>query len=176
MKTDYKNTFIYGLTEKGTKEIKYVGKSNNPKRRMQQHVCDSASRKTPKDYWIQSVLKKGCEIDLIIIEEVEYNSWEEKEKYWINFYKNKIKNCSEGGHGGRPIKYAISYDETKRWVKENIPKINSQTKWFKNIKNLPNFISPYPKDTYLHRGWISWGDFLGTNRVSDNEKAKLYRL
>lgn len=174
MKTDYKNTFIYGLTEKGTKEIKYVGKSNNPKRRMQQHVCDSANRKTPKDYWIQSVLKKGCQIDLIILEEVEYDSWEEKEKYWINFYKNKIKNCSEGGYGGRPIKYEISYDETKKWIKENIPKINSQTKWFKNIKNLPNFISPYPRDTYIHRGWISWGDFFGTNRIGDNEKAKSY--
>jgi predicted GIY-YIG superfamily endonuclease len=58
MKTDYKNTFIYGLIENGTEEIKYIGKSNNPKRRVQQHVCDSVNRKTPKDYWIQLVIKK----------------------------------------------------------------------------------------------------------------------
>lgn len=174
METDYKNTFIYGLIEKGTKDIRYIGKSNNPKRRMQQHVCDSVNRKTPKDYWIQSVLKKGGKIDLIILEEVKYSSWVEKEKYWINLYKSQLKNCAEGGYGGRPINYNLSYDDVKKWVNENIPKINSQIKWFENINNLPDFISPYPRDTYINRGWVSWGDFLGTNRVSDNEKSKSY--
>lgn len=174
METDYKNTFIYGLIEKGTKDIKYVGKSNHPKRRMQQHVCDSSNRKTPKDYWIQSVLKKGGKIDLIILEEVEYSAWVERERYWINLYKDQIKNCAEGGYGGRPINYTLSYNDVKKWVNENIPKINSQTEWFKNINNLPDFISPYPRDTYINRGWVSWGDFLGTNRVSDNEKSNSY--
>lgn len=174
METDYKNTFIYGLIERGNQNIKYVGKSNNPKRRMQQHICDSLKRKTPKDYWIQSIIKKGGKIDLIILEEIDYRLWPEREVYWINVYKKQIKNCSEGGCGGRPIKYLASYENVKKWIKENIPEINSQIKWFKNIKNLPEFISPYPSDTYAHRGWISWGDFLGTNKICDNLKSKLF--
>ena len=174
MATDYKNTFIYALIESGSDVIKYVGKSNHPKRRVQQHICDSINRKTPKDYWIQSVLKKSKKIDFIILEEVKYEHWPEREVYWIELYKEQIKNCCEGGSGGRPIKYNMPYKKAKKWVNDNLKEIDSQTKWYKIINELPDFISPYPSDTYSHRGWVSWGDWLGTERVSDNELSKNY--
>jgi hypothetical protein len=174
MATDYKKTFIYGLFENDYNEIKYIGKSNNPKRRLRQHICDSPKRKTPKDFWIQSVLKNGNKINMIILEEVEYNKWGERENFWINLHRENLKNCSEGGFGGSPIKFKISYKDAKKWIKKNLKNIDSQTKWFKNIKNLPSSISPYPADTYAHRGWVSWGDFLGTNTISSNEQAKNY--
>lgn len=174
METGYKNTFIYALIEEGCDIIKYIGKSNHPKRRVQQHICDSINRKTPKDYWIQSVLNRSKKIDFIILEEVKYKHWPEREVYWIDKYKEQIKNCCEGGRGGRPVKYSMSYEDAKKWIKDNFNEINSQTNWFKNINNLPSFISPYPADTYAHRGWVSWGDWLNTNKISDKELSKKY--
>ena len=38
------------------------------------------------------------------------------------------------------------------------------------MKCLPTNIPQYPADTYKYRGWISWGDFLGTNRIADQHK------
>jgi len=53
--------------------------------------------------------------------------------------------------------------------------------YFKN--NKPNDISLSPHNTYKNKGWKSWGDWLGTNRVADGkqewisyEKARAYAI
>ena len=52
-------TYIYILQDPITQEVRYVGKSNNPKRRYTSHLCDKPKVKYYSYYWIQSLLKKG---------------------------------------------------------------------------------------------------------------------
>lgn len=164
-------TFIYALKEING-EIRYVGKSDDPKRRFRQHKSNARKEKSHKVSWIQHCINNNIEIELIILEEVLYNNWQEREIYWIEQFQN-LTNHDKGGRGGKPIKYMLTYNECKNWIKNNIPHINSQSKWIENMNNLPDFISKYPIDTYKFRGWISWGDFLNTNRIADQYRNYL---
>ena len=86
-----KTTFIYALMHPITKEIRYIGKANNPKVRLRVHISDGRLFKenTKKSAWICSLLQKELEPELIIIEEVLDSEWKEKECYYIKKYKEE---------------------------------------------------------------------------------------
>jgi hypothetical protein len=95
-----KTTYIYGLTD-GDK-IRYIGKSDNPKTRKIRHITESKNDKTNtyKNNWIKKMINEGKDIGLKIIEEVNYDEWEDKEKYWIKFYGlDNLTNTTSGGLG-----------------------------------------------------------------------------
>ena len=165
-----KQTFIYGLCEENN-IIRYIGKSNNPNKRLKEHIRFSHLKKTYKDYWIQSVINKNKLVKLIILEKVNLKDWQVKEIFWINKYKNnKLTNHSKGGIGGRTVVYTKSYDKIKKWINNNIPHIKSKPQWnryvLKNI--LPEFIPKNPMQSYKNRGWVSWGDFLNSKNKNPN--------
>ena len=72
----------------------------------------------------------------------------------------------------RVAKYNFrSYNEAKAFV--HSLKLNNQKAWFEYCLtgNKPNDIPSNGYNVYLNNGWKSWGDWLGTGRVSDNEKV-----
>lgn len=171
-----KTTYIYGLHEKSNDKIRYVGKSDNPKRRLKEHIQSSKLKKTHKDSWINSVLKKNSEITLVVLETVKQNNWKEKEVFWIErFEKNNLTNHDKGGSGGSPIKFKKPYVEIKKWIKKNANNIKSAAQWQKFIKEkeLPNFIPRNPFEVYKNKGWVSWGDFLNSG---NKETKKIFRM
>lgn len=51
--------------------------------------------------WINSLLKKGLEPDMFLVEEVDDN-WVDAEQFWIQYYKSlgcRLTNHSIGGEG-----------------------------------------------------------------------------
>ncbi len=97
-----KTTFIYSLCEKGTDNIRYIGKTNNIKTRIRTHIKNYKKERDHKNNWIQSVLKRGGEIEISIIDEVDKNDWKFWEKYWISQFKTwnyNLTNATEGGEG-----------------------------------------------------------------------------
>jgi len=108
-----KTTFIYGLKDPLTKEIRYVGKSNNPRIRLSSHLRDKS--KTYKVNWINKLKRKGLGPELVVLEEVEYDKWQEKEKFYIKYYEN-LTNYTEGGECGcEGYKHT---EKTKRFFRE----------------------------------------------------------
>lgn len=166
-----KKTFIYGLFSDSDKVIRYVGKSDNPEYRLKRHIYQRNDSKTHKNNWINKLLDNNEKLLYKILEVVDYDKWSEKEKNWISKFDNLV-NTSEGGLGGASIKYNITYLECKKWIVDNLLDIDSKTKWYNNVSNLPVFIPKNPREVFLKRGWISWGDFLSTNRIQDNRKIK----
>lgn len=95
-------TYIYILRHPETFEVKYVGKTNNIKRRFAQHKSKKCLEKTGSKKlasWILKLLSNDLLPIMEIIEECDDN-WAEREKYWISYYSNtNLCNLSEGGEG-----------------------------------------------------------------------------
>ena len=165
--------YIYGLcNDNGI--IRYVGQSYRPIIRKNDHLSEARRGViTHKNNWIRKSLRNGDNINVIILEECDNDNWIHREQYWIKELPN-LTNHTEGGEGKTGSIYDISLEEIKKWVKINIPHVNSETKWRQYIKNntLPNYIPKRPDSVLKNKGWISWGEFFGTN----NKKVEKYKL
>lgn len=167
-----KNVFIYGLCSSDDNIIRYVGKCSDIEYRLKMHYSQRNSSKTHKNNWINYIIKKGCKLKMIVLEEVSEKYWQNREIYWISKFEN-LTNTSSGGKGGSGKKYTISYNDAKNIIISF--KIKSKSEWvkFTKLDSFPNFIPKSPS-VYFSRSWISWGDFLGTNRISDNKIVDKY--
>ena len=95
-----KKVYIYTLSSsENPSEIRYVGKTHQPVfTRLKQHKKETKCNL--KNNWIKSVLKKGFDIVIDVVDECTEETWMEKEKFWIKYYKDlgfNLKNMTEGG-------------------------------------------------------------------------------
>jgi len=67
----------------------------------------------------------------------------------------------------------LSYEQAKEFVQKL--GLKSQKEWIDYIKsgNKPNNIPSYPYSTYKNKGWLSFGDFLGTGIIANQNKEWL---
>ena len=95
-------TFIYSLSDPITGEIRYIGKANNPKKRILDHVRENkTSNKSHKISWIKSLIAKDLLPIVEIVDEVPKLDWEFWEQYWISQFKYwgfNLTNISPGGY------------------------------------------------------------------------------
>lgn len=93
-------TFIYALKEPDTGEIRYIGKANNPKNRLRDHLTDTG--RCHRVFWIQSLVNKGSRPLLEILDEVPIEYWQQWEVAYIEFFReegNDLVNGTDGGEG-----------------------------------------------------------------------------
>jgi hypothetical protein len=59
-----------------------------------------------------------------------------------------------------------SYEETKKFIRNNLTNITSENKWKLYIKTNPynKFLPLDPYKTYKNNGWVDWFDFLGKEK------------
>lgn len=99
--------FIYVLTEPGTGNVRYVGKTYNVQRRYCVHLCDTTN--THKVHWIQSLIARGLKPDCKVIEVVKPgDDWVSIERFWIKLFKDKgfkLTNLTDGGDGAPGYKH-----------------------------------------------------------------------
>lgn len=95
-------TFIYALLDENG-VVRYVGKSNNPTRRLNDHLTKKS--RSHKSHWIQSMLSRGVEPSLLIIEECPFEQWVERERYWIAYYDSVGTPLTNGTRGGDGLHY-----------------------------------------------------------------------
>ena len=86
---------VYGLTIKGSTEIRYIGYTRNDKRRLFEHIREAKLGSTHhKSNWIR---KNDYNIDMIILEDnLSYRDALKKEVEYISRYKN-LTNMTSGG-------------------------------------------------------------------------------
>lgn len=93
--------FIYFLAESDTGEVRYVGKTINPPKRLQSHCNDRS--KCHRANWIQALKDRGARPEMVIVEEIHGDwPWQESERYWIAFAKAcgcQLVNGTDGGDG-----------------------------------------------------------------------------
>jgi len=67
-----------------------------------------------------------------------------------------------------------SFDKARDYVHKL--GLKSQNEWNRYVKtgNLPKEIPINPRDAYKDKGWIDFGDWLGTFTISNQQKSKEY--
>ena len=94
--------FIYTLIDPRDNQIRYVGKTDNPERRLASHLIEKY--KSHRTNWVQGLIARGLKPIMVIIEEVpEGQSWEDRERYWIAYHRSlgcKLTNMTDGGDQG----------------------------------------------------------------------------
>lgn len=172
-----KITYIYGLYEIGKEnEIRYIGKTDNPKKRLNDHIHDKKMT-SHKSCWIKSVISEGNKIGIKIIAVVNFNNWKEEEIFYIKEYKktNKLVNITDGGDGRKTNIYNKNLHECKKWLIKNKPNWVCNIKTYKEWSKLDSFPKFLPKAPHrVFNDWIGWSDYLNTNNISTNLRKNIY--
>lgn len=110
--------YIYLLVDPFSKDVRYVGKTNNLERRYYQHTSDYELRnKTHKSNWIRSLMDAGDMPEMHVYAECDEDSWSEAEKETIRLYKSlgaNLTNLDEGGIGASVGRKGITLGPQKR--------------------------------------------------------------
>ena len=102
--------------------IRYVGKTNNIKKRLSSHI-NEAKKGNGKRYvlnWIYSLLILNKKPIIEVIEECLSENWQEREKYWVDYYRKILPNLcnnADGGLGGSGIKNYCETELQERRIK-----------------------------------------------------------
>lgn len=99
-----KPVYIYILIDPNNNEVRYVGRSVNPKKRFRRHLKEARDgTRSHKKAWIRSLLMKEQKPLLKVVECVPPElKWEPREQYWIVHYRRNganLTNMTQGGDG-----------------------------------------------------------------------------
>jgi hypothetical protein len=96
-----KTTYIYILRDPETNAIRYVGKADNLEKRLQRHLQKDVD--SHRSRWVNSLKRRGLKPVIELVEEVPYDQWPERERYWIARFRAQgcdLTNTATGGNGG----------------------------------------------------------------------------
>ena len=98
MKTDI--AYIYALLDPRDNEVRYIGKTINPKRRLVEHLNDSKREYNYRAMWIKSLLKENLKPLIKFLKICPLSDFVKYETEYIQLYKNgKLTNSDETGQG-----------------------------------------------------------------------------
>jgi hypothetical protein len=98
MKTDI--AYIYALLDPRDNEVRYIGKTINPKRRLVEHLNDSKREYNYRAMWIKSLLKENIKPLIKFLKICPLSDFVKYETEYIQLYKNgKLTNSDETGQG-----------------------------------------------------------------------------
>lgn len=92
------DSHIYALTDPQSGEIRYIGKANDPQKRLAGHLRDAARRRTPVYDWILSLRKNGLAPGIVVLRQV--SDWKTAEREEIAKYRAagvRLLNLADGG-------------------------------------------------------------------------------
>ena len=95
--------FIYTLSDPNTGLIRYIGKTNNIKKRLSRHLSNNhLSKSTKKNNWIISLLRNKSIPIIEVLDEVNSEDIDFYEVFYISLFKTwgfDLLNGTEGGDG-----------------------------------------------------------------------------
>lgn len=95
-------TYIYALLHPVSKELKYIGKTVNIKKRFKYHCYENYETRTGR--WLKSI--RPLKPEMLIIDEC-FENWQENEIFWIAYFKFlgvELTNHTLGGEGNYGFK------------------------------------------------------------------------
>ena len=175
--------FIYKLIDPITEEIRYIGKTNNPKNRLNSHIYRAKTSDSVQHvlFWIKSLINKGFKPQMEVIETCCQETWSDREIYWIA--KHKEMGCRLCNHqkGGGSCLTPLQVSKKKKSMSDLFSKYDVPTKrdiWSKiqegwSLKDIQKVYSDFTRHIYyqVSSGRV-WRDI--TNLVEVKPCTKLH--
>jgi hypothetical protein len=146
---------IYALKCPNTGLIRYIGKSCDVKTRFRKHL--TARKKTACSKWIFHLKENNLKPELVILDEVEKNKWQESEIGYIKLFRSMgapLLNHTIGGEGGNTMGgRKLTPEQSKKISLSKIGRHNPTTGMYNQLlkgKKIDkfdlngNFIETYP--------------------------------
>ena len=182
-----KTTNIYALIDPRTNEVRYVGKSDNPKRRLYEH-CKRTNDSTHKSCWIKGLTSKKLKPIIEVVDIVPYNEWQFWEQYWVSQMKTWGFNLTNLTNGGE--KQKITSEVTKQKLRLiNLGKKHSEKTKKKMSDNKKGKQPPYMQisgmtktvlskleKTQFKNGNEPWNKYKSGYKTSKRKKVLQYSL
>lgn len=144
---------IYCLIDPITKQVRYIGKTNNINKRLANHI-QRKQNKTYKSCWIYSLKKKGFK-PIIEILDIVGEDWEFWEAWYICLYKSwgfKLTNLTSGGIGIKSNTYSLELREKMGiHLRKSIEQFDLQGKFIKEWR----YVGEASKDLSIQKSGIS---------------------
>lgn len=134
--------YIYGLVDPRTDEVRYIGKTNNPKRRLQCHIDRARQRvsNNHKNNWIRKLLSLGMRPQIKVLRICTPDNWAQAEIELIAEARSKgvrLTNILKGGTQPPTWDEIQDPEKRKRQIAESNRRRkppNKGRKWSKEIK------------------------------------------
>ena len=113
-------TYIYALVDPRDQRVRYVGKSNDPERRLTRHY-KVATKHLPVARWIAKLRRDGLRPIVRTIMQVPGANWQTWERHWIAAFRwagEELLNITDGSDGwpsGKP-----QLPETRRRISQSL--------------------------------------------------------
>ena len=109
-------TKIYALICPMDGEVKYIGKSNNPEKRLKDHLLDFRCMDLHKAQWVRLLKAQKKRPILVVLDEVDLFDWKFWEEWWCSYFKSLgftlFNKRSRNG---------LTYANSQTFKKGNIP-------------------------------------------------------
>lgn len=117
MENNTEITYIYLLIDPRDNEVRYVGKTSNPKSRLSGHIteCKKETVKHRRSRWIKSLLRDKLKPIITFVKVCPLSEFEKYEAEYIKLYSsNKLTNSDENGQGNKNRKKDILNGVSKK--------------------------------------------------------------
>lgn len=110
MENNCEIAYIYGLIDPRDGEIRYIGKTKNPKTRLSGHITES-KKNNSDNYrlkWLRKLSKLGLSPGIIFLKICQVDDFEKYETEYIKKYSNnRLTNSDDTGQGNKNRKREI---------------------------------------------------------------------
>lgn len=80
--------YIYALFDPISEELKYIGKANNIKTRLKEHMNDLRGVGKEKTEWILKLKERKLKPIVEVLDEVSHIEWQYWEDFWMSYFKS----------------------------------------------------------------------------------------
>ena len=132
---------IYGIADQEGR-IMYIGKANDPTKRMKQHIRECRRRKTPLYGWINKCLEHGFQPQMIVLASAISEDWQSLETQVIAQYRKQSHMLNIANGGDQPKSNPTTN-------KQNAYALNAKFKaapMLKRIRELKRSMAKFLKD------------------------------
>lgn len=166
-----RDVFIYALVDPLDNQIRYVGQSVDPTKRLLHHVLPSGLKeKNYKANWMKQLSVLGLQPKLIILEKTLDAFANDRERFFIRIYGSfgfKLTNMTQGGQDGGSTLIPVVRIDPKTGEEKKYDSVKDTEKdGFK-----ATCVTRVCKGKHVHHGGYRW-QYIGQQKNTKNSKIK----